>query len=112
LVGLFGMNERGVVTGWYFNGDFTIAGTFLWTRTGSIRKPESEPLDLIASTISNSGVVGGYNEDYDVEGWSGFVLQPGDSFADASFIRVPRFPTTMLFEINERGDLLGHAPHR
>jgi hypothetical protein len=69
-VGLSGMNERGVVTGWYFNADFTIAGTFLWTReTGSIRKPESEPLDLIASTISNSGVVVGYNEDYEVEGW-------------------------------------------
>jgi hypothetical protein len=35
--------------------------TLLWTReTGSICKPESEPLDLIANTISNLGVVVGY----------------------------------------------------
>ena len=108
LVGISGLNEKGVVTGWYFNADYTVAGTFLWTRDGgSVRLPGSEPLDLIANTIDNAGVIVGYNEDYDVSGWSGFVASPGSDLTDAALVQAPGWTSTQLFELNERGLLMG-----
>ncbi|TPV95164.1 MAG: hypothetical protein B7733_11295 [Myxococcales bacterium FL481] len=108
LVGISGINDHGTVTGWYFNADYTVAGTFLWTRdTGSVRLPESEPLDLIANTLDNAGTVVGYTEDYDVSGWSGFVAEPGSDLSDAVLVQVPGWTSTQLFELNEEGLLMG-----
>ncbi len=108
LVGVSGVNDEGVVTGWYFNADYTIAGTFLWSaEAGPIRFADSEPLDLIANTLDTAGTIVGYNEDYDVSGWSGFLVPAGTTFAEARLVQVPGWMSTQLFEINERGLLMG-----
>jgi len=107
-IGLSGLDNAGRVTGWYFNGDYTVAGTFVWSQaTGSVNQTGSETNDLIANTIDDSGRVVGYTEDYDSANWRGFVVEAGGSFATPRFVSVPDYAHAMLFEVDAAGVALG-----